>query len=700
MTGKEYAMESAVLRAWFAQSSTGLLLLDPDTRVVAVNTTASRYPGFPPGPWAGRLASDVTVGLAAEEVEPLLRGVLDSGDPAIRVPLRWHPPVTPCPEKRVELSAYRLTAENGRVLGLAVSMIDVTDQYRARRHLEMMRRANALLGTTLDIEHTATELAELAVPDFADLAMVDVLDAVLRGQTPAPGPVDADLPMRRVAYRGKPSAREGGWSGVGRFSVFPAGSPYIRCLTDLRPRLVPELRQDPGWPLLPMARQEGLTGTGVHSAIVVPLVARGTVLGVVSFWRAADPRPFDAHDLALATELGARGAVHLDNARLYTRELSAARLLQLTVRPLHLGAHLAAETARSHPNTDRGDDWFDLIPLSGGRIALTAGDTAGQGLHAAAAMSELRAALSALAALDLPPDEVLERLHALVTRLQDDRLAAPAGTDADIPRPGPTACLYAVYDPASGHCALSSAGHPPPVLAFPDGTTTVAPLPVGPALGHGIPRFRTLDLDLPEGTVLALYNTARPPTGEPRRPEPDPRRLCAALSTAADRPLQELCDTVFAALAPQAPDSDAALVLVRTLVLGPERAATWTWPHDAAAIGDVRTAVARQLAAWNLPDLQDTTTLIASELATNAVRHAEGPFQVRLVRTDDALTCEITDDSSTSPQLRHAEDDDEGGRGLFLTAQLTTRWGVRPTARGKTIWAEQALSGPDPATDR
>ncbi|MGX1547612.1 PAS domain-containing protein [Streptomyces adustus] len=138
----------------------------------------------------------------------------------------------------------------------------------------------------------------------------------------------------------------------------------------------------------------------------------------------------------------------------------------------------------------------------------------------------------------------------------------------------------------------------------------------------------------------------------------------------------------------------------RARVLGPGRAVTWTWPHDPAAIGDVRTAVARQLAAWNLPDLEDTTTLIAGELATNAVRHAEGPFQVRLVRTDDALTCEITEDSSTSPRLRHAEDDDEGDRGLFLTAQLTTRRGVRPTARGKTIWAEQALPGPDPATDR
>ena len=100
--------------------------------------------------------------------------------------------------------------------------------------------------------------------------------------------------------------------------------------------------------------------------------------------------------------------------------------------------------------------------------------------------------------------------------------------------------------------------------------------------------------------------------------------------------------------------------------------------------------MATRLAGWGLDDAAFITGLIVSELVTNAIRHAESPIQLRLIR-DRTLICEVSDGSSTAPHPRRAREFDEGGRGLLLVSQLTQRWGSRQTPYGKTIWAEQAL---------
>lgn len=114
-----------------------------------------------------------------------------------------------------------------------------------------------------------------------------------------------------------------------------------------------------------------------------------------------------------------------------------------------------------------------------------------------------------------------------------------------------------------------------------------------------------------------------------------------------------------------------------------------------ALVNEVRAAVAGQLAAWELVEFQFTTELVVSELVTNAIRYGAPPVRLRLIK-DRTLICEVSDGSSTSPHLRRARTTDEGGRGLFLVAQLTQAWGTRYTARGKTIWAEQALTHATP----
>jgi anti-sigma regulatory factor (Ser/Thr protein kinase) len=242
-------------------------------------------------------------------------------------------------------------------------------------------------------------------------------------------------------------------------------------------------------------------------------------------------------------------------------------------------------------------------------------------------------------------------------------------------------------------CSVASAGHPPPVLALPDGTAEYAVVHAGPPLGRGLAKFDTSEFELPEGSLLLMSNTAML-----RAVSDDPAEQLVRISGAllpADRPLQEICDEVLYTLTPEHAENDAVLLLARTRALGPGRIGSWTLPNDPAAVADARAHAERQLEEWGLGAYAFTATLVVSELVTNAVRYSDGPIDVRLILDGTVVVCEVADDSSTAPHLRHAEEFDEGGRGLYLTWQVSRRWGTRPEPRGKTIWAEIALSEGD-----
>ncbi|WP_406002747.1 SpoIIE family protein phosphatase [Streptomyces sp. NBC_00829] len=338
---------------------------------------------------------------------------------------------------------------------------------------------------------------------------------------------------------------------------------------------------------------------------------------------------------------------------------------------------------------DGGPDWFDVIPLSGLRVALVVGDVVGHGIHAAATMGRLRTAVHTLANLDLTPDEVLSHLDDLV-----DRLAAEQEpTDERSPQVVGATCLYAVYDPVTRHCALARAGHPPPAAVTPNGQVHLLDVPAGPPLGLGGLPFEAAELQLAEGSLLALYTDGLI-QGHKRDVVESLAVLCGALAVPA-RSLEETCKAVEGALLHDRPAEyvadDVALLIARTRVLAAEKVATWELPVEATAAARARTLTASQLAAWGLEEMGFTTELIVSELVTNAYRYGGGPIVLRLIR-DGRLICEVSDAASTSPHLRRARTTDEGGRGLFLVAQLTERWGTRYTREGKTIWTEQGLS--------
>ncbi|MGY5057343.1 SpoIIE family protein phosphatase [Streptomyces sp. 900105755] len=551
----------------------------------------------------------------------------------------------------------------------------------ARERLNMLYEAGVGIGTSLDVTRTAEALAELAVPRFADYAAIDLYEAVLKGEEPKPG--DA---LRRVACTGV--RKDAPLYPVGERFQFVPSSPQGRSLLSGESVVEPRLREAPGW----RAQDVELTGQilefGIHSLITVPLRAGNMVLGVANFCRSEKPTPFDTEELALAEELVARAAVSIDNARRYTREHSMAVTLQRSLLPRSLPAQSALDIAYRYlpAQSGVGGDWFDVLPLSGARVALVVGDVVGHGLHAAATMGRLRTAVHNFTALDLQPDELLGLLDELVSRIdQDETSEDDADTTAAIS--GAT-CLYAIYDPVSRRCTVARAGHPPPALVRPDGGVEFADVPAGPPLGLGGLPFETAELDLAPGSSLVLYTDG---LVEDRQRDIDEglELLAGALESAAGDTPDETCAAVLERL-PARPSDDVALIVARTRALGADRIAEWQVPADPAAVSEVRSRVTRQLADWNLDELSFTTELILSELVTNAIRHGRAPIGVRLLR-DRTLICEVSDGSTTSPHLRYAASTDEGGRGLFLVAQMAERWGTRYTPAGKVIWAEQPL---------
>jgi anti-sigma regulatory factor (Ser/Thr protein kinase) len=214
-------------------------------------------------------------------------------------------------------------------------------------------------------------------------------------------------------------------------------------------------------------------------------------------------------------------------------------------------------------------------------------------------------------------------------------------------------------------------------------------MPAGPPLGLGSLPFESSEIELPEGSLLALYTNGLF-HGRDRDIDKDLDALCHSLTHPAPS-LDALCDAVLAALLPAPSGDDVALLLARTRSLNADQVATWDVPSDPAVVSRARRQVSAQLAAWGLGDADFITELVVSELVTNAIRYGQPPVQLRLIH-DRTLICEVSDASSTAPHLRRARVFDEGGRGLLLVAQFTARWGTRHTRSGKTIWAEQLLS--------
>ncbi|MFC5853535.1 SpoIIE family protein phosphatase [Streptomyces chlorus] len=690
-------MSRAMLEQMVAGSAIGLAIVDTDLRYVWSNPALEQFGGGPAQQRLGLRFADVQPGLDAESVEAQMRRVLETGEPVTGFEHVGQVRSAPLRETAHMLSFTRLDDDRGRPMGVHYSVVDITDRHRARQRLALLDRAGQHIGRTLDVMHTAQELADVAVPEFADFVTVDLLETVLRGAELPPGPLaETDrVPLRRAGHRSAYGDLPRTVRDIGALVSYLPGSPPVRCLATGRSWRQEQL--DPlalGWAeSTPGRREATFLELGLQSVMIVPIRARGVALGVTVFFRRRRD-PFREDDLNLAEDLVSRAAVCVDNARRYTRERDAALVLQRSLLPRRLPEQDAVEVAASYRPADEltglGGDWYDLIPLSGARVALVIGEVPGHGIDAAAAMGRLRTAVQTLAALDLPPEEVLAHLDDLAARTARDKGTMPEGIYGHSVGSG---CLYVVYDPVDGRCTMAAAGHPAPALVAPDGTVGFVELPAGPPLGVGGPPFEAVQLSLAEGSTLALHTdglltdttTGSTATGQDR--------LRQALQ-GATASLEQRCRAVVDALVPVRPYDDVALLLARTRLLDAGQVAFWDLPADPAVVAEARRAATRQLGRWGLEELVFTTELIVSELVTNAIRHAAGPVRLRLIR-ERALVCEVFDGGATTPHLRHPRAMDEGGRGLLLVSQLAQRWGTRFVPDGKVIWAEQSLTGPD-----
>ncbi|WP_263169186.1 SpoIIE family protein phosphatase [Streptomyces sp. SCSIO ZS0520] len=686
----------------------GVLIIGGDGRLILANDEARRLLDLPRKAERRRVdelgldPATVRLLLSDEETGEITDGVHAAGDRLLAV-------------------NKRPTAPYGGFPGSVVTLRDSTELYEltgrveaAGQRRQLLYEAGAGIGTTLDTTRTCEELAAVAVPRFADIVAVDLLEEVARGEDPegtglrrlrravlhgaregeALSPVGARVPLLAAASHGQDAGEYGPEGEAEEERQGAAENGRAGPADNGRAPAV-----GPGEPGEPAAGRGAAGGAGAPdagrrrvppAALSVPLRVRGTALGEVTFWRREGTAPFDEEDRSLAGELAARTAVSLDNARRYSREHDMAVTLQRSLLPSVLPEQTALDLAHRYLPAEAGvgGDWFDVITLPGFRTALVVGDVVGHGIHAAVAMGRLRTAVHNFATLDLPPDEVLGRLDELVDRLDSESSGAQIT--------GST-CLYAVYEPISGICTMARAGHPGPALVLPDGSAEYPEVTVSPPLGVGGHPFEVTELRLRAGSQLVLFSDGLVES-RTRDLGRGLDQLRTVLTEAAGAGPEGLCRAAVARMLDPRPTDDVALLVARTRLLDPGQVAEWEVPADPAEVAPLRAACLRRLAEWGLEEHAFTTELLLSELLTNAIRYGDPPVRVRLLRAA-TLVCEVSDASSTSPHLRWAATTDEGGRGIFLVAQLAHRWGTRYTpSGGKVIWAEQVLQGPGTGT--
>ncbi|MFE2692456.1 SpoIIE family protein phosphatase [Streptomyces mirabilis] len=690
----------AASQAIFGQSPFGFLLIDTDLRVRRANKRFASVFGGNVESHRGRTVHDYLPRSEADRVAATLRRVLETGDSITDMHVTGFIPGSD-DRRHWSINLYRVHSGTGRPIGIAWLGTDITSRRAAareaaaaRRNLALLNEAGARIGNSLDLETTARELLDVVVPGFCDLATVDLYQGLLAGDETPRALADGSAELRRVAFASAVSDAPfiGGPApvAVGAVHHYPFNSPCADALRTARPQRVP-------------AEDGGL----IQSTLAVPMVAHDTVVGLAQFSRTKGSEPFGDRDRALAVELAARAAVCIDNARLYRREHERALILQRSLLPPGdpeaSGLDIACRYLPGNAATEVGGDWFDVIELPGHRTALVVGDVMGRGLRAAVAMGELRTAVRTLALLDLEPAEVLSALDEIARGLgtpggvQQATRAARQPRDADLSEVYLATCVYAVYDSVTRRCTFANAGHLPPVLVEPGESALMLDVPPGMPLGVGGEPFEEVEVELPEGALLALYTDGLVES----RDHPLDEGLQAFVGALTDpsRPLEDVCDHVLNTLDTHHGEDDIALLMARVQGLPADSVGDWTLPREPRSVGRAREYARTQLTAWGLEPLVDTAELLVSELVTNALRYGEGEIRLRLL-LDRTLVCEVWDSGLVQPRRRRARDTDEGGRGLQLVGLLSASWGSRRTPRGKTVWFELPLpDGGTPLTD-
>jgi hypothetical protein len=548
------------------------------------------------------------------------------------------------------------------------------------------------IGDTLDIEQVASELLGALVPPFCNAADLLLLESLAGDdELPGSGP-EGSLPLRRIALRH--DRKDPAWEAafpIGEILRYPADTPYYNCMDTAKPVLEATVSKSQAgeiaklWQRKPVGKL--LSGA---SMLMLPLVARGTMLGFFACTRQEGFRRFDAYDIEIGMDFASRAAMFIDNARRFSREHATALTLQRSMLPTGLSAPSSVEVRHRYlPGSkliEVGGDWYESIALPGGRVALVVGDVAGHGVRAAVTMGRLRTAIHTLAMLELPPAESLQQLDELMHTLGERE-------------PHFATCAYAVYDAVSGDCEVAVAGHLPPLLVHPDGSNELLDVPPAPPLGIGDGDVESRQFKVEDGSLFVLYTDGLVENKGQDISDGLARLRGIFGPGSPTRPLEDLCKATLDGVYSDHQRDDIAVLIARLRRLPEDNYAAWTFAPKLTAVREARSMITEPMKRWGLEDLVPTTELLVSELVTNAVRYSRGDVTLRLVN-EKALVCEVLDNSAALPRLRQTNGEDESGRGLQVVRQLSKRWGARRTPSGKVVWCEQPLPGvPGPSED-
>jgi PAS domain S-box-containing protein len=612
--------------------------------------------------------------------------------------------------------------------------------------IALLERIGERLAQSLELSLTLRHVAETLVPHFADHCFIDLFQGeklIRRAQINASG------------WTPKP----GTWAKVGEQITYPEGHFCQQAMARRDAVLVSDLVYSE-YPAPNEQSMQASEDVGLTSIVAAPLVARGELLGVIclalSQLTEREEQRYDLDDRDFLGAVASRVAVAIDNAMLFEEERRTALAFQTSllpqVKPTFDGLDVAWRYVPAKPlethgqgiQTQVGGDWYDLIPLSAGRVGIVIGDVEGRGARAAAIMGQLRATLRAFAQDDKTPAEILRKLDDWCRTLSTP--PSGAGEHFDSPR---ASCTYLVYDAWSRSLSFANAGHDAPLVVT-DGE--VAELDIehhGVLLGvrgtgvAGLPTYREETRTLKPGTTLVLYTDGltdrrQRADGSGHYTEAEARQmLCAAVQGVAGSSAETIAQAAEQAV-PGDIDDDMAIVVVSA---SREDLASWqrTYPAEAIRVSEARRHAQLTFERWGLSRHQtELACLLVSEVVTNVVLHTTAParrhhrmalaragarpaaaaprgwdgdefddgfpeqpartFTLRLRRGAAAVWVEVFDTDMRLPRIRSAAETDEGGRGLYLVDQLATRWGSRPTKDGKAVWFEVPVSAGRDAT--
>jgi PAS domain S-box-containing protein len=727
-----------------SQMSAALVVTDPLGNLLYANPFAARLFGFPGG---GKLLGQPVLSLAftgsdarkaAELAQQVLRG--RDGDGTFAVIRGDGSRVF------VRAEAMPLRHPSGSVDGIVIIAREASrrSSRRERDRIALLDRIGEQLAGSLELSMTLRQVAETLVPQFADHCLIDL--------------VQGDKLVRRVQMNAAGwTPPPGSWARVGEPIRYPEGHFCQQAMAQLDTVLVEDLAeiQPPRAPSVSsLAAAEDV---GLCSVVAAPLVARGELLGVMSLALSnlskRHEQFYDADDRDFLSAVASRVAVAIDNALLFEEERRTALAFQTSLLPQDLPAldgldvacrYVPAKPLETHGQgiqTQVGGDWYDIIPLSAGRVGIVIGDVEGRGARAAAVMGQLRAALRAFAQDDKPPAEILRKLDDWCRTLGPAK-ARPDGSLS--PDPPTVSCTYLVYDAWARTLSFSNAGHDAPLLIVGGEVGELEMEHKGVLLGvrgkalPGLPTYREETRYLPAGSGLVLYTDGltdrrHRPDGLGTYSEDDARlMLHQAVRRVAHGDVEEIAQAAEDAV-PGDIDDDMAIVAIRT---SPVDLASWegTFPAEPIKVSEARRLAEATFESWGMePEQVGLTCLLVSEVVTNVVLHtatsraprhsltlevagagaaatpglvagwapaglseddpgaASKTFSLRLRRGRDAVWVEVFDNDMRLPRIRSAGETDEGGRGLYLVDQLATRWGSRPTPDGKAVWFEMPL---------